>query len=119
MIKFLLVLYFTSEELEDELQDDDECGKIADSYIEKMVEMPVIPRVGEYIELGNAFQVGRVQHNITSHRIEVECYVGLFTGVVAYAADKEGWNLCLRPPGRELFFRRLKEFEDANVQREQ
>lgn len=109
MIKFLLVLYFEDR---NELLDDKEFREIADSYIEKMVEMPWIPRIGEYIDIGgNDFQVNRVEHVITERVIEVWCDVGLFDGIAAYAKDKAGWNLdALSPAGQEIFFRRLQQF---------
>jgi hypothetical protein len=111
MFEFLLVLYFAADTLEDNLSDN-EMDAIGDTFIEKWVAMPVIPRVGEYIDLGDSLKVIKVQHNITKRKVEVHCDVGLFEAVAAYAAEKSGWNLKnLGPSGKELFLRRLEQFE--------
>ena len=118
MIKFLLVLYFGAENVENELLEDWEEQAIGDRYIEKMVEMPVIPRIGELIDLGsNYLQVSYVQHVIAKHVVEVECNVELFYGVAAYAEDKEGWNLDnLSSDGKEVFLNRVRQYEERNAQ---
>ena len=120
MIKFLLVLYFGADEVENHLLEDKEREAIKDCFIEKLVEMPVIPRIGEYINLGgNNFQVDDVLHVITKGLVEVECNTELFCGVAAYAEDKEGWNLDnLLSDGKELFFKRVEQFEKRKAQRE-
>lgn len=116
MVKFLLVLYFSPNELENSVTNED-FDAIGDNYIEKMVEMPVTPRVGEFIEMGNILKVVNVKHVITERKIEVECNVALFDGVAACTVDSEGWNLDnLGPSGKELFLRRLEQFKAARFE---
>lgn len=121
MIKFLLVLYFGADKVENELLESWEEEAIGDSDIEKMVEMPVVPRIGELISLGgNTFEVDNVYHIITKRVVEVECNTELFCGVTAYAEDKEGWNLDnLSSDGKELFLNRVKQYEEKRARRKE
>lgn len=114
MIKFVLVLYFDCEKLEEEESGDrDDLSVIADGHLDKVIEMPAIPRVGELVFMGNHLKVEQVVHIIAERKIEVHCDVGLFDALAAFAEDTQGWTFHLRPAGEELFFRRLKEYEAA------
>jgi hypothetical protein len=111
VLKFLLLLYFSVDALEESLPDED-FSAIADNCIKKMLEMPAIPRVGEYIDMGDTFCVESVHYDIKKRVIEVRCEVGLFTGVIAFCQDKEGWDTEHLNTGKELFYQRVKEFEE-------
>lgn len=114
MIKFLLVLYFGAEEVGNEILEDQEANAILASEIQKIVEMPMIPRIGEYIHMGgNSFQVDGVRHLITERTIEVLCDVSLHEGLAAYAEASEGWNLDYLPPAaKDIFFRGLQQYKE-------
>jgi hypothetical protein len=111
----MLVLYFGAENVENELLESWEEEAIGETYIEKMVEMPVVPRIDELIVLGgNTLRVDNVQHVINKRAVEVDCNTDLSSGVAAYAEDKEGWNLdYLKPAGKELLLTRVKKFEEG------
>lgn len=116
MVSFRLQLIFDCGRLQHEDLKSKEISTIADSFIQKIVEMPVLPRVGEDVMLGES----RVTHNIVERIVDVECNVNLLEGVAAYAEDKEGWDLePLYPNAKELFFQRLKEYEESLAQRQQ
>lgn len=115
MVKFFLVLYFAVEKCEAESLTEEELDAIADRSIDKPVEMPVVPRIGERICLGNDPKVDLVKHWIEYQKVEVVCYVRLFDAVAAYCAEPEGWNLDDLPlAGRELFLQKVQEFRDKS-----
>lgn len=118
MVKFLLVMYFSAEENDDESLNDREFMAIVDSYIEKKVEMSVIPRIGELINLGEGATclVKNVVHNIPKSLSEVISDVRLLIGVISYAANREGWNLDeLSSEGKEFFLKRVKQYEEGKA----
>lgn len=113
MIKFLLMLYFgdTGEDTED-LTEDESAAFIGRS-ITKLVEMPVIPRVGELIQICPGFWLGvaEVQHNIKEGLVNVVCNSGVFLSAIAYAEDKQGWNLeQLSSYGKRIFLKNVKAY---------
>ena len=90
MVKFLLILEVAFGEDKDDGSHDGYEG-----YLKRICEMPAIPRVGEYITLGDEgdVEVTGVYHCILTGIVEVRCDVEReITALGTNLADEQSWE---------------------------
>lgn len=114
MVKFLLVLYFSYDRIGERLTKK-ESQNLADGYIQGIVEMPAIPRVGEEIYVGETYSVDSVIHNLKEQIVEVHCDVNLFEAAQTLIWREDGWDMqYLRPEGQKMLLGEVKRIKKAS-----